>query len=79
MNYDRDNNVEEVLNVYERINDLEDGDNMDKIQEHFVDEINKYYNQDYDDDDKEVEEEMRRMKNRTLNHFYDCFKIQSVC
>jgi hypothetical protein len=73
--YDRDNNVEEVLNVYERINDLEDGDNMDKIQEHFVDEINKYYNQDYDDDnDKEVEEEMRRMKNRTLNHFYDCFK-----
>ena len=72
--YDRDNNVEEVLNVYERINDLEDGDNMDKIQEHFVDEINKYYNQDYDDDDKEVEEEMKRMKNRTLNHFYDCFK-----
>ena len=48
---------------------------MDKIQEHFVDEINKYYNQDYDDDDdKEVEEEMKRMKNRTLNHFYDCFK-----
>lgn len=73
--YDRDNNVEEVLNVYERINDLEDGDHMDKIQEHFVDEINKYYNQDYDDDDdKEVEEEMRRMKNKTLNHFYDCFK-----
>jgi hypothetical protein len=73
--YDRDNNVEEVLNVYERINDLEDGIHMDKIQEHFVDEINKYYNQDEDDnDDKEVEEEMRRMKNKTLNHFYDCFK-----
>ena len=73
--YDRDNNVEEVLNVYERINDLEDGDQMDKIQEDFVDEINKYYNQDEDDnDDKEVEEEMRRMKNKTLNHFYDCFK-----
>ena len=73
--YDRDNNVEEVLNVYERINDLEDGIHMDKIQEDFVDEINKYYNQDEDDnDDKEVEEEMRRMKNKTLNHFYDCFK-----
>jgi len=71
--YDRDNNVEEVLNVYERINDLEDGDQMDKIQEDFVDEINKYYNQD-DYDDKEVEEEMRKMKNKTLNDFYDCFK-----
>ncbi len=71
--YDRDNNVEEVLNVYERINDLEDGDQMDKIQEQFVDKINKYYNQD-DYDDKEVEEEMRKMKNKTLNDFYDCFK-----
>ena len=70
--YDRDNNVEEVLNVYERINDLEDGDQMDEIQEHFVDEINKYY--DEDEEDKEVKEEMIKMKKKTLNHFYDCFK-----
>jgi len=70
--YDRDNNVEEVLNVYERINDLEDGDEMDEIQEHFVDEINKYY--DEDEEDKEVKEEMIKMKKKTLNHFYDCFK-----
>jgi len=45
---------------------------MDEIQEHFVDEINKYY--DEDEEDKEVKEEMIKMKKKTLNHFYDCFK-----
>ena len=70
--YDRDNNIEEVLNIYECINDLKDDVHMDKIQVHFVDEIDKYY--DDDDDDKEIEKEMRRIKNKTLNHFYDCYK-----
>ena len=70
--YDRDNNIEEVLNIYESINDLKDDVHMDKIQVHFVDEIDKYY--DDDDDDKEIEKEMRRIKNKTLNHFYDCYK-----
>jgi len=69
--YDRDNNIEEVLNIYECINDLKDDVHMDKIQVHFVDEIDKYYD---DDDDKEIKEEMKKMKNKTLNHFYDCYK-----
>jgi len=71
--YDRDNNIEEVLNIYECINDLKDDVHMDKIQVHFVDEIDKYYD-DEDDDDREIEKEMRRIKNKTLNHFYDCYK-----
>ena len=70
--YDRDNNIEEVLNIYECINDLKDDVHMDKIQVHFVDKIDKYY--DDEDDDKEIKEEMRKIKNKTLNHFYDCYK-----
>jgi len=78
--YDRDTNIEEVLNVYEHINDLEDGEEMDELQEHFVDEIHKFYNdEDVDADvDKEVEEEMKRIKKITLNDFYDCYKQNKV-
>jgi len=73
--YDRDNNIEEVLNVYEHINDLEDGEEMDEIQEHFMSNISKFYNDDEDDDtNKEIEEEMKRIKKITLNDFYDCYK-----
>jgi len=73
--YDRDNNIEEVLNIYEH-NDLDNGDEMDDVQEHFVDEINKFYNEDGDEDeeDRDVQEEMRRIKKITLNDFYDCYK-----
>jgi len=78
--YDRDTNIEEVLNVYEHINDLEDGDEMDELQEHFVDEIHKFYNDEEDNEtmDKEVEEEMKRIKKITLNDFYDCYKQNKV-
>jgi len=72
--YDRDNNIEEVLNVYEHINDLDDGGRMDEIQEHFVDEINKFYNEDEDEEDRDIREEMKRIKKITLNDFYDCYK-----
>ena len=77
--YDRDTNIEEVLNVYEHINDLEDGEEMDELQEHFVDEIHKFYNDEDDDEvvDKEVEE-MKRIKKITLNDFYDCYKQNKV-
>lgn len=78
--YDRDTNIEEVLNVYEHINDLEDGDEMDELQEHFVDEIHKFYNDEEDNEtiDKGVEEEMKRIKKITLNDFYDCYKQNKV-
>ena len=78
--YDRDTNIEEVLNVYEHINDLEDGEEMDELQEHFVDEIHKFYNDEDVDEgvDKEVEEEMKRIKKITLNDFYDCYKQNKV-
>lgn len=78
--YDRDNNIEEVLNVYEHINDLEDGEEMDELQEHFVDEIHKFYNEEDEDVDvdKDVIEEMKRIKKITLNDFYDCYKQNKV-
>ena len=44
--YDRDNNVEEVLNVYEHINDLEDNDHMDNIQIDFINRVGKFYGND---------------------------------
>ncbi len=77
--YDRDNNIEEVLNVYENINDLEDAEEMDELQVYFVDEIDKFYNDNEDEDmDKEVKEEMKRIKKITLNDFYDCYKQNKV-
>jgi len=77
--YDRDNNIEEVLNVYENINDLEDVEEMDELQVYFVDEIDKFYNDNEDEDaDKEVKEEMKRIKKITLNDFYDCYKQNKV-
>ena len=73
--YDRDNNVEEVLNVYEHINDLEDNDHMDNIQIDFINRVGKFYGNDDSDNEEECEnEEMKKIKSLTLNEFYDCYK-----
>lgn len=73
--YDRDNNVEEVLNVYEHINDLEDNNHMDDIQINFINRVGKFYENDDETNEGEFEnEEMKKIKSLTLNEFYDCYK-----
>lgn len=74
--YDRDNNVEEVLNVYEHINDLEDNNHMDEVQIDFINRVSKFYDNENDEDNQgEYEnEEMKKIKSLTLNEFYDCYK-----
>jgi len=73
--YDRDNNVEEVLNVYEHINDLGDNGHMDNIQVGFINQVSKFYENEEDDDENNNEnEEMKKIKSLTLNQFYDCYK-----
>ena len=67
--YDRDNNVEEVLGVYEHINDLQEVEEMDDNQEEFVTKIGTFY-----ESDEEEDGEMKKLKDITLNNFYDCFK-----
>ena len=67
--YDRDNNVEEVLGVYEHINDLQEVEEMDNNQEEFVTKIATFY-----DSDEEEDCEMKKLKDLTLSEFYDCYK-----
>ena len=67
--YDRDNNVEEVLGVYEHINDLQEVEEMDNNQEEFVTKIASFY-----DSDEEEDCEMKKLKDLTLSEFYDCYK-----
>ena len=67
--YDRDNNVEEVLGVYEHINDLQEVEEMDNNQEEFVTKIATFY-----DSDEEEDGEMKKLKDLTLSEFYDCYK-----
>jgi len=67
--YDRDNNVEEVLGIYDQLNDLQDTEEMDDNQEKFVTKIATFY-----DSDEEDYDEMKKLKNGTLNYFYDCYK-----
>ena len=67
--YDRDNNVEEVLGVYEHINDLQEVEEMDDNQEKFVAQIATFYDSDEEDDG-----EMKKLKDITLSEFYDCYK-----
>jgi archaellum component FlaF (FlaF/FlaG flagellin family) len=68
--YDRDNNIEEVLGVYEHLNDLQEVEEMDNNQEEFVTKIASFY----DTDDEEEDGEMKKLKDLTLSEFYDCYK-----
>ena len=69
--YDRDNNVEEVLGVYEHLNDLQEVEEMDNNQEEFVTKIASFYDS---DDEEEDGGEMKKLKDLTLSEFYDCYK-----
>jgi len=69
--YDRDNNVEEVLGVYEHLNDLEGEEEMDRNQEEFVSKIATFYDS---DNEEEGDGEMKKLKDLTLSEFYDCYK-----
>ena len=65
--YDKDMNVEELLNIYENINELGDDDDLDQIQEKFLEKITEFY-------EKEENSELDQLKKSTLDEFYNCYK-----
>ena len=69
--YNRDGNVEEVLSVYEYLNELANNEDLDKIQENFVKEVEKLYAA---TDEGLAKEELKNLKMTTLNNLYDCYK-----
>jgi hypothetical protein len=68
--YDRDNNVEELLQVYEKINEIEDDDELDEAQSVFLKEIDKFY-----DGDNTISRELDKYKSSTLTNLYNCHKV----
>jgi hypothetical protein len=74
--YDRDNNVDEVLGVYEHMNDLVEEDEMDIKEVNFINKIHKFYNDSENSDDTLVE--IDKLKNTTLNDLYDCYKKHKI-
>jgi len=67
--YNRDKNVEEVLNVYEDIYELEEAEQMDKIQVSFLNIVETVY----DDDEDEQKSMLDKAKNATLDDLYNCY------
>ena len=67
--YDRDKNVEEVLNVYEHINELNEDEQMDKIQVGFLNMIEEVF----DNDDEIQINELNKAKSSTLDDLYNCY------
>jgi len=65
--YDRDTNVEEILQIYEQMNDLVDNENMDEIQVNFLNDVDELYN-----DEEQIE--LKKLKTSTLTDFYNCYK-----
>lgn len=65
--YDRDTNVEEILQIYEEINGLVDDENMDEIQVNFLNNVDELY-----DDENQIE--LKKLKTSTLKDFYNCYK-----
>ena len=68
--YDRDNNVEELLQVYEKINEIADDDELDEAQSVFLKEIDKFY-----DGDNTISRELDKYKSSTLTNLYNCHKV----
>ena len=64
--YNRDENVEELLNLYENINDLDDNTELDQLQTDFLEKVDIIY-----DDDNE--KELNKLKKTTLVEFYNCY------
>ena len=71
--YDRDNNVEELLQVYEKINEIEDDDELDEAQSVFLKEIDKFY-----DGDNTISRELDKYKSSTLTNLYNCHKVNKA-
>ena len=67
--YDRDKNVEEVLNVYEHINELNEVEQMDKIQVSFLNMVENVF----DNDDEEETNVLNKAKSATLDDLYNCY------
>ncbi len=66
--YDRDKNVEEVLNVYEHINELDEAEQMDKIQVSFLNMVENVF----DDDEGQIDV-LSKAKSATLDDLYNCY------
>ena len=69
--YDRDTNVEEILQIYEQMNDLVDEENMDEIQVNFLNDVDELYN-----DEEQIE--LKKLKTSTLTDFYNCYKSNKI-
>jgi len=67
--YDRDKNVEEVLNVYEHINELNEVEQMDKIQVSFLNMVDNVF----DNDDEGQIDVLSKAKSATLDDLYNCY------
>ena len=75
--YDRDNNVEEVLKAYEKVNDIDKfEEDLDIIQERFLKNIDPFYSRHIEEGDAE---KMKEVKKETLNDFYNCYKKHTIC
>jgi len=70
--YDRDNNVEELLQVYEKINEIDEHEELDEVQSVFLKEIDKFY--DYNTNNN-ISQEMDKYKSSTLTNLYNCHKV----
>ena len=67
--YDRDKNVEEVLNVYEHINELNEVEQMDKIQVSFLNMVENVF----ENDDEGETNVLNKAKSATLDDLYNCY------
>ena len=74
--YDRDNNIEEVLSVYEKLQDMDNEPELDKIQGKFLSEIEEFY--DNDPLSLESKKTIKDLKGKTLNDFYNCYKTNKI-
>ena len=70
--YDRDNNVEELLQVYEKINEIHEDEELDEAQSVFLKEIDKFYD---DNTNNNISQKMDKYKSSTLTNLYNCHKI----
>jgi len=74
--YDKEKNVEEVLQVYEHLNNLQETDDIDKNEEKFMNDINEFY--DNEENEEFIKKELGKLKDETLNQLYNCYKKNKV-
>ena len=69
--YDKDANVEEILQIYEKINELDDEQDLDPIQERFLNNVNEVF-------EETEQSNLEVLKSNTLNDFYNCYRNNKV-